>query len=131
LVGIDRPAARLLSDAQRIERGKRVRPELDAGADLAKLRRLFQHLDRKALAHQGQRGCQAADAAAGDQYGKGFRSLLHVVSNRRGAASYSGLDGERVSASPIISSSAWLNMLDCIFQYWGGREAAWPSSTWN
>ena len=49
--------------------------------------RLFQHLDRKALAHQGQRGRQAADAAAGDQYGKGFGSLLHVVSNRRGAAS--------------------------------------------
>ena len=67
LVGVDGAAARDLANAQRVEGGKRVRPELDAGADLAELRGLLQHLDRKAPADQGQGGGEAPDATAGHQ----------------------------------------------------------------
>ena len=44
LVGVDGAGARPLADAERIEGGERVRPELDAGADLAERAGLLEHL---------------------------------------------------------------------------------------
>ena len=61
------PVEHLLGQAEDLEHPEHVRPELDAGADLLELRRLFQHLDRNALARQRQRRRQPADAAANDQ----------------------------------------------------------------
>jgi hypothetical protein len=65
----DGAAARLLADAERVEGGEGVRRELDAGADLADLGGLLEHLDREAAPRQGERGGEAADAAAGDEDG--------------------------------------------------------------
>ena len=58
-----------LPDAERIERVPRVRRDLDAGADLAELRRLLEHHALVAFARQRQRCGKAADAAARDDYG--------------------------------------------------------------
>jgi hypothetical protein len=69
LFHVDRPLARHGAHAQRVEGVEGVGPELDAGADLADLGRLLEHLDMEALAHQRQRGRQPADAAAGNQHG--------------------------------------------------------------
>ena len=55
-----------LADAQGIEGREGVGPELDAGADLADLGGLFEHLHCQALPRQRQRRREPADAAAGD-----------------------------------------------------------------
>ena len=68
-VGVDRAGPRQLANAQGVERGKSVGAQLDARADLAELRSLLQHLDRIALARQGQGCCHATDASASDQDG--------------------------------------------------------------
>ena len=67
LVDIDRHVARGFADTEIIEGVKRVRPELDAGTDLAKRRSLLEQ-DR-ANAFLGETHCdgEAADAAARDQ----------------------------------------------------------------
>ncbi len=67
IVDVHRSAARALPDAERVERGKGVGPELDAGADLADLRGLFEHRDLESLSGHGQRGREPADAAARNQ----------------------------------------------------------------
>ena len=67
LVDIDGHAARGFADAEIIEGMKRIRPELDAGADLAERGGLFQQDRADALLRQAERGGEAADAAAGDQ----------------------------------------------------------------
>jgi hypothetical protein len=69
-LGIDSAGAGALAHAQRIEGGEGVGTELDAGADLADLGRLLEHVDVEAAAHQRQRGGQAADAAAGHEHGR-------------------------------------------------------------
>ena len=69
-VGLDGSATRLLADAERVEGVKGVRAKLDAGANLADRGGLLEHLDREALAHQRERGGEAANAAAGDQHGQ-------------------------------------------------------------
>ena len=56
------------ADAERVERVPGVRRDLDAGADLAELRRLLQHHRAETLARQRQRRGEAADAAAGDDH---------------------------------------------------------------
>jgi hypothetical protein len=63
-LALDQPA-----DAERIERMPGVRRQLDAGADLAELRRLLQHDHAEILAREGERGGKTADAAAGDDHG--------------------------------------------------------------
>jgi hypothetical protein len=68
VVGVDRAAARLVAHAQRVKGVEGVGAELDAGADFADLGRLLEHLHLEALAHQRQRGGQAANAAAGHQH---------------------------------------------------------------
>ena len=80
LVGVDRTGAGLLADPQRIERGECVRAELDAGADLAELGRLFEHLHSKAPAHQGKSDGNAADATACNEDGEGRGGCLHGMS---------------------------------------------------
>ena len=50
LVGEYGAAARAFADAQRIHRRKAVGAELEAGADLADLRRLLEHLDGESAA---------------------------------------------------------------------------------
>ena len=67
LVDINRHRPRRLADAQPIETVEGVGPELDAGADLAQLRRLLQHQRGNVLLRQRQRCGQAADAAARDE----------------------------------------------------------------
>ena len=57
-----------LADAERIERVPGVGGDLDAGADLAELRRLLEHHALESLARERQRGGEAADAAAGDDH---------------------------------------------------------------
>ena len=54
--------------AQRVERVPGVGRELDAGADLAELRRLLQHDRAEALARERERRGEPAYAAAGDDH---------------------------------------------------------------
>jgi hypothetical protein len=82
LVGVDSAGARLRADAQRIEGGEGVRPELDAGTDLSEFGGLLQHRDLHALAGQCQRGSQAADATAGHQDGKGGSLFIHCATSK-------------------------------------------------
>ena len=49
VVGEYRQPAGLVADAQCIERGKGIRPQLNARADLAHLGSLFEHLDAQPL----------------------------------------------------------------------------------
>ncbi len=53
IVDVHGTAACALADAERVERGKGVGPELDAGADLADLRGLFEHRDLESLSGHG------------------------------------------------------------------------------
>jgi hypothetical protein len=64
LINIDGHAARRLADAEIIEGVKGVRPELDAGADLAEVRGFLQKDRADALLRQAERGSEPADAAA-------------------------------------------------------------------
>src|SRR5262249_13060062 len=68
-------------DAEAIEHGKDIRPELDAVADWRELLRLLEHAHRKTLAAERERGREAAEPAAGDQ----DRSPLPA---HRGASAY-------------------------------------------
>ena len=77
LVGVHGAATGFFADAQGVECGKGIGAELDARANFAKLRRLLQHLDGKALPHQRQRCRQAAYAAAGHQHGKIGTLVIH------------------------------------------------------
>ena len=70
--GIDR-----LGQAEQLEHAEHVGPELDAGAGFAKIRGRLEHVHAMPLARERQRGSQAADAAAGDEYGQ-FR-FRHVA----------------------------------------------------
>jgi hypothetical protein len=69
--------ARLVADAEGVEGVEGIRAELDAGTDFTDLCRLFEDHDLEALAHQGECGGEAANAATGDEYGK---LLAHLVS---------------------------------------------------
>ena len=68
-LGVDGAATGALADAERVEARERVRRELNAGADLADLRRLLEDDDAKAALRQRQRRGEAADAGAGDDDG--------------------------------------------------------------
>jgi hypothetical protein len=56
----------VLAHPERIQRGPGVGRELDAGADLAELRRLLQHQRTKTLERESERAGEPADASAGD-----------------------------------------------------------------
>jgi len=105
VVGIDRAAARLVADAQGVEGVEGVGAELDTGADLADLSGLFEDLHPEALAHEGEGGGEAADAAAGDEHGKRLLGCLlgHGRLLRQGRV-YSGWPMFR-TMSP--TSSTW------------------------
>ena len=60
-------ATHRLADSERIERGERVGPELQAGADFTNLGGLLQERHRHPEACQRQRCRHAADAAADDE----------------------------------------------------------------
>jgi hypothetical protein len=66
-VGIDHVAACSFADAERVEGSERVRPELNACANLFNPARLFDNLDLAPFASECQRRCEAADAAADDK----------------------------------------------------------------
>ena len=66
-VDIDSHFARRIADAEVIEAMKSVGPELNAGADLAELRRFLEHEAGKAFLSEAERRGQPADAAAGDE----------------------------------------------------------------
>jgi hypothetical protein len=68
VVDIDRALAAGLADPQIIHRVKAVRPDLDAGADLAEGIGLFEHGDLGTGARKAHRRGQAADATAGDDH---------------------------------------------------------------
>ena len=70
VVGVDRPTAGLLANAERIESVKGVRAQLHARTNFANLRGLLEHFDFKALLGQRQSSCQAADAASCYQHRK-------------------------------------------------------------
>jgi len=57
------------ADAERVDGVPGVGGELDAGADLAELLRLLQHDGAEALAREGERAGEPAEAAAGDHHG--------------------------------------------------------------
>ena len=63
--GVDRARTRTVAHAQRVERRERIRPQLDAGADLV---RLLEHPHSRALLRERERHGQAADAAAGNEH---------------------------------------------------------------
>ncbi len=67
LIDIDRHVARGFADAEIIEGVKRVRPELDAGADLAECGSLLEQDRADAFLRETHRYGEAADAAARDQ----------------------------------------------------------------
>ena len=75
----DGAAAGEVAHAHGVEGVEGVGSELNAGADLADLGRLLQHLDAETLAHQGQRRGQATDAATGYQHGQGSLRCVHVA----------------------------------------------------
>src|SRR6267143_1298481 len=66
-----------LADAERIDGVPGVRRELDAGADLAELGRLLEHDDPEVAPRQAERYGEAADTAAGDDYGPGIARCDH------------------------------------------------------
>ena len=70
-VDIDRHRPRRIADAEPVEGVEGVRAKLDAGADLAELRCLFEHDRGESGAREPERRGQPADAAAGDENGKG------------------------------------------------------------
>ena len=78
LVGVDRAAAGLVANAQSVERREGVRAELDAGADLAELRRLLEHLDRETAPRQRKRCRQAADPTTCHQHRQLLLRSAHV-----------------------------------------------------
>ena len=65
---INRNPANLLAQAEIDERMHGVGTHLDAGADLAKLGRLFVNLDVVSGLHQAGRGGQPAHPGPGDKY---------------------------------------------------------------
>ena len=65
----DRELAHLVGDAELVEHAEHIRAELDARADLAKLRRLFEQQCAEALAGQRQSAGEPANAAADDDIG--------------------------------------------------------------
>ena len=73
------PVEHLLGQSEHLEHPEHVGSELDAGADLLELGRLFQHLHRDALARQRQRRRQSADAAADNQDGGLIGARTHTV----------------------------------------------------
>ena len=77
VVGVDSAATGLVAHAQGIKGVEGVGAELDAGADLADLGRLFQHGDLKALANQGEGGGQTANASTGNDDRQGIRGNVH------------------------------------------------------
>ena len=106
LIDIDRHASRGLADAEIIEGVERVRPELDAGADLAERRGLFQQDRADALLRQPQRRGEPADAAACNQ----DRSRVHQPDFPRCSSASSARSGTREasllrSTSCVISAS--------------------------
>jgi hypothetical protein len=70
LVGVNGPGARRLPNAQSVKGGKCIRTQLDARANLAELRSLFEHLDRESLTHQRERCSQAANTGTCNQDGE-------------------------------------------------------------
>src|SRR5687768_8112822 len=97
--------------AEGVERVPGVGRDLDAGADLAELRRLLKHHRAEALARERQRRGQAADAAAGDDHRPLVTSLVsHLHCSMVSAARPSG---ERGSAS-VSTISKWLRPLPMI-----------------
>src|ERR1700719_618549 len=67
LIDINGHAARGFADAEIVEGMKRIRPQLNAGADFAERRSLFEHDGPEALWREAERRREAADAAADDQ----------------------------------------------------------------
>ena len=93
------------ADAERVERVPGVGRDLDAGADLAELRRLLEHHRAEALARERQRGGEAADAAAGDddRLLVPRRSLQHV---KRCAAQRGARIGQRFDDLEMVQALA-------------------------
>ncbi len=98
-VGEDGAAARVFAHAKRVERGKGVGRQLNAGADFADVFGLLQQRDADAQLAQRQRRRQTADAAADHQHvlrlghdvscGCSFRcSCLRTVGKRWRAISF-------------------------------------------
>jgi hypothetical protein len=65
--GVHRARAGALADAERIECGKCVGAELDAGADLPDLRGLLEDLYCESSSPKRERGGKAADSATRDE----------------------------------------------------------------
>src|SRR5690606_41894743 len=68
-IGLDRPA-----DAERLEAPEDIRPELDAGADLAEFGGLLQQDETDALERKGQCRRKPADTPAHDD----DRTICHL-----------------------------------------------------
>ena len=90
-----RPFVHVLGQAEVLEHAEHVGAELDAGADFLELRRLLDDVNRNALAGQGQRRAQSADAAADHKHRRavfigahrhspGFHARATVGSSSRG-----------------------------------------------
>src|ERR1700710_721174 len=106
LVDIDGHVACRLADAEIIEGVERIGPELDAGADFAKIGRLLQQDRADAFLRQAKSRRQAADAAAGDQY----RSRVHQPDFPRCSSAFSArsgtLDASLLRSTSCVSSAS-------------------------
>ncbi len=72
VIGKDRTLTGDVAHAQAVERGKRVRPQLDPGANFADLVRPFQQHHLDALTGQRQRGGRTANTAADNDCTRDF-----------------------------------------------------------
>ena len=86
----ERDVAQALLQPEFEQHANTIRAELDAGADLAEMRRLFEHVHVEPAAPERERGRQPANAAADDQNGSIRCSYGHLATMADHAPSVSG-----------------------------------------
>ena len=97
-VYIDRAGTRLVADTERVETMECIGTDLDAGADFAKFGGTLEYHRSDSLARQTERRGEAADTAAGDDYGQAV-----------GAGTRHGDGGEIISIMSIMPGSGSVN----------------------
>src|SRR5580704_13616234 len=107
LVDIDGHAARGFADAEIVEGVERIRPELDAGADFAERRGLFQQDRTKTFLRQPKRCSKPADAAARDQDRPLVDRARHQPDLPKCSRASSARSGTREAS--LLRSTSWVS----------------------
>ena len=90
--------AQLLAKPEPDQEPRRVRPDVDAGADLGEPARLLVDLDVEAGLQQADRGGQPADAAADDRNGNVLRGSAWSTCLRHALAAHLVVAGDHAGA---------------------------------